>query len=57
MSLVGLLVVVIIIGLLLYLVQWLPLAQPFKVAAVVIIVLIGILWLLGAFPGPHIVIR
>lgn len=47
MSLIGLLVVVIILGLLLYVVQMLPIPQPFKNAAIVIVVLIAIIFLLG----------
>lgn len=48
MSLVGLLVVVIIAGLLFWLVQTLPIPQPWKNIALVIVVLIVIFWLLGA---------
>ncbi len=47
MTLVGLLIVVIVIGLLLYLVQILPIAQPMKTIAVVVVILIAIVWLLG----------
>jgi len=42
-----LLVVVIIMGLVVYLIQLLPIEQPFKTIALVIVVLILLLWLLG----------
>lgn len=48
MTLIGLLVIVIVLGLLLWLVESLPLAQPFKLAARVLLVLIAILYLLSA---------
>lgn len=48
MSLLGLLVVIIVIGLIIWLVQLLPIAQPFKNIALVIAVLICIIWLLSA---------
>lgn len=48
MTIIGLIIVVIVLGLLLWLVDQLPLAQPFKVAARVLIVLIAILYLLSA---------
>lgn len=48
MTLIGLIVVVIVLGLLLYLVESLPLASPFKLAARVLIILIAILYLLSA---------
>lgn len=51
MSLLGLLIAVIVIGLLLYLVQLLPLQAPFKTIAMVLVVLIAIVWLLGGQPG------
>jgi len=57
MSLVGLLVVVIIIGLVLWLIQQLPLEQPFKTVALVLIVLIAIVWLLGGIPFPRLTVR
>jgi hypothetical protein len=54
--LVTLLVAVLIIGLLVYLVQLFPIAQPFKNVALCIVILIAILWLLGFAgyfgPGP-----
>lgn len=45
MTLLGLLVAVVVIGLLLYVVQALPLQPPFKTIALVIVVLIAIVWL------------
>ena len=51
MTLIGLLIAVIVIGLLLYLVQLLPLQPPFKTIAMIVIVLICIVWLLGGQPG------
>jgi hypothetical protein len=51
MSLIGVLVVVIIIGLLLWLVQQLPIAQPFKQIAMVVLIVICIIWLLSMLGG------
>ncbi len=51
MSLIGLLVAVIVIGLLLYLVSILPIQAPFKTIAYVVVVLIAIVWLLGGLSG------
>lgn len=51
--LVTLLIVILVLGLLLYLVQLLPLAQPFKTAAMVVVVVIGVIYLLGLLPGHH----
>jgi hypothetical protein len=54
--LIQLLVIVIVIGLLCYLVTLLPIAQPFKNIATIIVVLIAILWLLsltGFLGGPY----
>ena len=45
--LISLLVIVIVIGLLLYLVRLLPLDEPFKNIAMVLIILIAIVWLLS----------
>lgn len=50
--LISLLVAVIVIGLLIYLVQILPLPDPWKTIAVVLVVLIAILWLVGMLGGP-----
>ncbi|HEY1878417.1 MAG TPA: Thivi_2564 family membrane protein [Caulobacteraceae bacterium] len=47
--LIPLLVVVIIVGLLLYLIQILPIGAPFKNIAYVLVVLICIIWLLSRF--------
>ena len=47
MTLLGLLVLCIVFGLLLYLVRLLPLEPPFKTAALVILIVIAILVLLG----------
>lgn len=57
MSLVGLLIFVIIVGLLLYLIQVLPLQPPFKTVAYVILVIIAVLWLLGGISGSPITLR
>jgi hypothetical protein len=53
MSLIGLLILVIVVGLLLYLVQVLPLQAPFKTVALVLVVLIAIVWLLGGSGVVH----
>jgi hypothetical protein len=50
--LISLLIAVIVLGLLLWLVQLLPLPDPFKTIALVIVVLICILWLVGGYGGP-----
>ncbi len=56
--LVSLLVAVIILGLLFYMVQVLPLAQPFKSVAYVILVIIAILYMTQFLPsGPHLFYR
>lgn len=60
MSLVGLLVLVIILGLILYLVQLLPLPAPFKMIAQAIVILVAIVWLaegIGLFSGGTLRIR
>ena len=54
MSLITLLVLIIVIGMLVYLVQLLPLPAPFKTIAMVIVILVCIVWLLnvaGLFPA------
>lgn len=48
MSLIGLLVFIIIVGLLYWLVTLLPLPQPFKTIALVILILFCIIWLLSS---------
>ncbi len=53
MSLIGLLIAVIVIGLLLYLVSILPIQAPFKTVAYILVVLIAIVWLLGGGGGVH----
>lgn len=45
--LVTLLVMIIVIGLLLYLVRMLPIEEPFKTYAVVVVIVIAIIWLLS----------
>ena len=52
--LISLLIAVIIIGLLFYVLSLLPIAQPWKNIATVILVVIVIIWLLGYIgaPGP-----
>ena len=51
--LIDLLIMVIVFGLLFYLVGMLPIAQPFKTAAQVILIIIAIVFLLGYMPFPH----
>lgn len=51
MSLVGLLIAVIVIGLLVWLVRTLPIEEPFKSIAIVVFVVILIIWLLGGLSG------
>ena len=57
MDLISLLVLVIVIGLLLYLVQVLPIAQPMKNVAVVIVVVLAIVWLLSGTGVPFRALR
>lgn len=61
MSLIGLLVFVIILGLLYWCVTLLPLPSPFKQIAIVILILIAIIYLVSAFGllsvGPHLSAR
>jgi hypothetical protein len=55
---IGLLILIIIVGLLVYLVQTLPIPKPFKVAAYVVgvlIILIAVLNGLGYVGGPIVV--
>lgn len=49
--LVSLLIAVLVIGLLVWLVQMLPLPEPFKTIAIAIIIVICIIWLLTGFGG------
>lgn len=49
--LISLLVAVIVIGLLIYLVQMLPLPDPWKTIAVILVILIALIWLLGSVGG------
>jgi len=58
MSLISLLIAIIIIGLLVYLIQVLPIPEPFRTAAYVVLVILVILWLVegfGVFDGPRVV--
>lgn len=48
MSLVQLIVLIIVLGLIAWLINYLPLPPPFKVVAMVLTILILVLWLLGA---------
>ncbi len=63
MSLIGLLIVVIAFGVLLRIVQSLPIQEPFRTAAYVLLLLIFLLFLLGILSGggyvsiPRIVVR
>lgn len=45
--LINLLILVIILGLVIYCIQLLPLGQPFKQIAMVIVILIAVLWLVS----------
>lgn len=49
--LVSILIFVLVLGLLYYLVQMLPLPDPFKQIALVVIIVIAIIWLLESFGG------
>ncbi len=49
MTLVGLLVAVLIIGLIYYLITLIPLPDPFKTIVLVLFIIIVILWLLSSF--------
>ena len=50
MSLIGILIVLVIVGVCLYLVQtYVPMAQPIKTVITVVVVLVLCLWLLSAF--------
>lgn len=51
--LISLLIAILVIGLLVYLIQLLPLPDPFKTIAVAIVIIICIFWLLGYFPGGY----
>ena len=51
MSLIGLLIAVIVVGLLVYLIRMLPIDETFKTGAVIVLVLILIIWLLGGVSG------
>lgn len=57
MSLIGLLIFVIVVGLLLYLIQVLPIQPPFKTVAYVLLVIIAVIWLLGGLAGSPIHLR
>ncbi len=50
MDLVSLLILVIVAGLLVYLIQVIPLPPHFKTVALVVVVLLVIVWLLGGHP-------
>jgi len=47
MDLVSLLIAVIVIGIVIWLVQTLPIAEPFRTIAWVIVVVLVLMWLLG----------
>ena len=49
--LITLLIAILVIGLLLYLVQMLPIPEPFRTAAIVVIIVICIIWLLSGMGG------
>lgn len=49
--LISILIFCIVLGLLYYLVTLLPLPDPFKTIALVVVILIAIIWLLDSFGG------
>lgn len=49
--LVSLLIAILVIGLVVYLIQIIPLPPPFKTAAIAVICVIAIIWLLESFGG------
>ncbi len=49
MDLISLLIAIIVMGLMYWLITMLPLPQPFKQIATVILILICIVWLLGGY--------
>lgn len=49
--LISILILCLVLGLLYYLVQMLPLPPPFKQVALVVIIVIAIIWLLESFGG------
>ena len=49
--LISLLIAILVIGLIIYLIRLLPLEEPWKTAAIAIVVVIAIIWLLGFIPG------
>lgn len=51
MSLIGLLIAIIVVGLLVYLIRMLPIEEPFKNIAIVVLVVILIIWLIGGLSG------
>jgi hypothetical protein len=51
MDLVSLLIVVLVLGLIIWLVQYLPIGEPFKTIAMVIVVVICLIYLLRLLPG------
>lgn len=50
MTLIGLVVAIIVLGLLAYLVQVLPIPQPFKTIAWVLLLIVLVLWIAGWIP-------
>lgn len=53
MDLIQLVVLILVVGLIVGLIQYLPIPPPFKQVAMAIVVLIVILWLLGAVGPMH----
>lgn len=49
--LVSLLIAILVIGLLVWLVQILPIPEPFRTVAIVVVVIIAIIWLLEGVGG------
>lgn len=49
--LVTLLITILVLGLVVYLIRLLPLEEPWKTAAIAIVIVIAIIWLLGFIPG------
>lgn len=57
MSLIGLIVAIVIVGLVIYCVRLLPIDQPFKNIIIVLVILVLIFWLLGGWVVPGLRLR
>ena len=49
--LISLLIAILVIGLLIWLIQMIPLPEPFRTVAIVIVAIIAIIWLLESLGG------